>query len=151
MIAWCITRASLWCKVTEGLDVLAAIDAAFVDGAGRPLQNVRIRHTIVLDDPFNDPPQLAEHIPDASPAPVYEQVCCAGHATRTSCHVFYLKCGHVLAAFHLLTLWLQSASPVLQSWRWVTYDARPGHGARCEPTWALVRPLCLLRTHSAKA
>ncbi|KAK9821133.1 hypothetical protein WJX81_005434 [Elliptochloris bilobata] len=60
-------------EVTEGLDVLAAIDAAFVDAAGRPLQNVRIRHTIVLDDPFDDPPQLAEHIPDASPAPVYEQ------------------------------------------------------------------------------
>eukprot|EP00887_Chlorella_sp_A99_P006020 scaffold27.g6020.t1 len=28
-----------------------------------------IRHTILLDDPFPDPPTLAEHIPDASPAP----------------------------------------------------------------------------------
>lgn len=31
----------------------------------------RIRHTIVLDDPFPDPPMLAEHIPDASPAPQF--------------------------------------------------------------------------------
>ena len=53
--------------------MLAAIDAAFVDAGGRPLQNVRVRHTIVLDDPFDDPPQLAEHVPDASPVPVYEQ------------------------------------------------------------------------------
>ena len=65
-------------QVTEGLDVLAAIDAAFVDAGGRPLQNVRIRHTIVLDDPFDDPPQLAEHVPDASPVPVYEQARPAG-------------------------------------------------------------------------
>ena len=66
-------------QISEGLDVLAAIDAAFVDAAGRPLQNVRIRHTIVLDDPFDDPQQLAEHIPDASPAPAHEQ------ARQTGC------------------------------------------------------------------
>lgn len=27
----------------------------------------RIKHTYILDDPFDDPPQLAELIPDASP------------------------------------------------------------------------------------
>ena len=27
----------------------------------------RIKHTYVLDDPFEDPPQLVELIPDASP------------------------------------------------------------------------------------
>ena len=27
----------------------------------------RIKHTYILDDPFGDPPQLAELIPDASP------------------------------------------------------------------------------------
>ena len=26
----------------------------------------------VLDDPFDDPPGLVEHIPEASPEPVYE-------------------------------------------------------------------------------
>jgi hypothetical protein len=29
-----------------------------------PTQNIRIRHTLVLDDPFDDPPQLEEHIPE---------------------------------------------------------------------------------------
>ncbi len=33
----------------------------------------RIRHTIILDDPYDDPPQLEEHIPDASPEPAFEQ------------------------------------------------------------------------------
>ncbi|XP_028785380.1 peptidyl-prolyl cis-trans isomerase CYP59 [Neltuma alba] len=30
-------------------------------------KNIRIKHTYILDDPFDDPPQLAEFIPDASP------------------------------------------------------------------------------------
>lgn len=77
------SRSAGTSQVTEGLDVLAAIDAAFVDAGGRPLQNVRIRHTIVLDDPFDDPPQLAEHVPDTSPVPVYEQARHAG-ASRGS-------------------------------------------------------------------
>jgi peptidyl-prolyl cis-trans isomerase-like 4 len=34
---------------------------------GRPYQNIRIKHTIVLEDPFDDPPGLAKHLPDASP------------------------------------------------------------------------------------
>ena len=34
----------------------------------------RIRHTIVLDDPFDDPPQLEEHIPEQSPEPQFEKV-----------------------------------------------------------------------------
>ncbi|CAL8460649.1 g179 [Coccomyxa elongata] len=58
-------------EVSEGLEVLDAINEALCDDRGRPLQNIRIRHTILLDDPFPDPPQLAEHIPDASPEPVY--------------------------------------------------------------------------------
>jgi hypothetical protein len=33
-----------------------------------------IRHTIILDDPFEDPPALEEHIPEASPEPQFEQV-----------------------------------------------------------------------------
>lgn len=60
--------------MSEGLEVLDAINEALCDDNGRPLQNIRIRHTILLDDPFPDPPQLAEHIPDASPEPVYAAV-----------------------------------------------------------------------------
>lgn len=58
-------------QVSEGTDVLAAINDAIVDAAHRPLQNIRIRHTIILDDPFPDPPQLDEHIPEQSPLPVF--------------------------------------------------------------------------------
>eukprot|EP00884_Botryococcus_braunii_P005430 jgi/Botrbrau1/14889/Bobra.0248s0008.1 len=60
-------------EVSEGLDVLMAINEAFVDDEGRPLQNVRIRHTVILDDPFPDPPQLQEHIPEQSPELVREE------------------------------------------------------------------------------
>lgn len=58
-------------EVAEGMDVLTAMDEVFVDGDSRPYQNIRIRHTIVLEDPFPDPPELAEHIPEASPPPEY--------------------------------------------------------------------------------
>ncbi|KAF8068349.1 CYP59 [Scenedesmus sp. PABB004] len=65
-------RHTLFGRVSEGLDVLEALNEAPVDGAGRPLQNIRIRHTILLDDPFDDPPQLADLVPDASPPPTFE-------------------------------------------------------------------------------
>lgn len=33
----------------------------------------RIRHTHVLDDPFDDPAELASLVPEASPPPTFEQ------------------------------------------------------------------------------
>ncbi|XP_059661833.1 peptidyl-prolyl cis-trans isomerase CYP59 [Cornus florida] len=54
-------------EVAEGLDTLNRINEAYVDEKGRPYKNIRIKHTYVLDDPFDDPSQLAELIPDASP------------------------------------------------------------------------------------
>ena len=60
-------RYTLFAEVTEGLDVVREISNAYADSDGRPYQNIRIRHTIVLDDPFDDPPGLV--VPDASPEP----------------------------------------------------------------------------------
>lgn len=60
-------------EVAEGHEVLDTLNDAYVDDDGRPWQNIRIRHTIILDDPFEDPPELMEHIPDASPPPVFEK------------------------------------------------------------------------------
>lgn len=60
-------------EVAEGWDVLDAINDAVVDGRGRPLQNIRVRHTIVLDDPTPDPRGLADLVPDASPAPEFAE------------------------------------------------------------------------------
>ena len=54
-------------EVAEGLEIVQAIAEAYADADGRPYQNIRIRHTIVLEDPFDDPAGLV--VPDASPEP----------------------------------------------------------------------------------
>lgn len=60
-------RYTIFGEVAEGLEVVKEISNAYADGSGRPYQNIRIRHTIVLDDPFDDPPGLL--VPDKSPEP----------------------------------------------------------------------------------
>lgn len=59
-------------KVVEGFDVLEKINEAFTDDNGRPLKDIRVRHTVVLDDPFDDPPGLVE--PSESPLPSKAQL-----------------------------------------------------------------------------
>ncbi|XP_066533522.1 peptidyl-prolyl cis-trans isomerase-like 4 [Hoplias malabaricus] len=59
-------------EVTEGMDVLAKINEAFVDKDFIPYQDIRINHTMILDDPFDDPPDLP--VPDRSPEPTKEQL-----------------------------------------------------------------------------
>ncbi|KAF3322517.1 peptidyl-prolyl cis-trans isomerase CYP59 isoform X1 [Carex littledalei] len=51
----------------ESFETLAKINEAFVDDRGRPLKNIRIKHTYILDDPFDDPSQLSDFVPDSSP------------------------------------------------------------------------------------
>ncbi|EIM88017.1 cyclophilin-like protein [Stereum hirsutum FP-91666 SS1] len=51
--------------VVEGLDTLDKLNDVFVDQEGRPFKDVRIRHVVVLDDPFPDPPGLG--VPDSPP------------------------------------------------------------------------------------
>ena len=64
-------KAAICGEVVEGFDVLEKINTAFIDQSGRPLQDIRILHTVVLDDPFDDPPGLVE--PAQSPVPSAEQ------------------------------------------------------------------------------
>ncbi|XP_060907336.1 peptidyl-prolyl cis-trans isomerase-like 4 [Labrus mixtus] len=59
-------------EVTEGMDVLAKINETFVDKDFIPFQDIRINHTVVLEDPFDDPPDLP--VPDRSPEPTKEQL-----------------------------------------------------------------------------
>ena len=40
--------------MAEGFDVLAKINEAYCDKDGRPFQDIRIYHTVILDDPFPD-------------------------------------------------------------------------------------------------
>jgi len=51
--------------VVEGLDTLDKINEVFVDQDGRPFKDIRIRHVVVLEDPFPDPPGLI--VPDSPP------------------------------------------------------------------------------------
>ncbi|TPX73850.1 hypothetical protein CcCBS67573_g04881 [Chytriomyces confervae] len=59
-------------KVVEGLDVLDALNAQQVDHEKRPFRDIRIKHTIILDDPFPDPPNMVE--PPRSPSPPPEML-----------------------------------------------------------------------------
>ncbi|XP_056437641.1 peptidyl-prolyl cis-trans isomerase-like 4 [Gadus chalcogrammus] len=59
-------------EVSEGLEVLAKINETFVDKDFLPFQDIRINHTVVLEDPFDDPPNLP--VPDRSPEPTKEQL-----------------------------------------------------------------------------
>jgi peptidyl-prolyl cis-trans isomerase-like 4 len=60
-------KAAIFGKVVEGFDVLEKINEAIVDEKGYPLIDIRINHTVVLDDPYPDPQGLRE--PSASPPP----------------------------------------------------------------------------------
>lgn len=42
----------------EGMEILEQINSQFCDEDGRPYRDIRILHTHVLDDPFDDPPQV---------------------------------------------------------------------------------------------
>lgn len=65
-------KAAVFGQVVEGFDVLEKINAAFVDDKGRPLKDIRILHTVVLDDPYDDPEGLVE--PPESPVPSAAQL-----------------------------------------------------------------------------
>ncbi|XP_077409289.1 peptidyl-prolyl cis-trans isomerase-like 4 isoform X1 [Vanacampus margaritifer] len=59
-------------EVSEGLDVVTKINETFVDTDFVPFQDIRINHTVILDDPFDDPADLP--VPDRSPDPTKEQL-----------------------------------------------------------------------------
>ncbi|BEJ15253.1 hypothetical protein CspHIS471_0410200 [Cutaneotrichosporon sp. HIS471] len=50
--------------VVEGLETLDKINDAYLDKEGRPLQDIRIRHVEILEDPFEDPPNMIP-VPDS--------------------------------------------------------------------------------------
>ena len=42
-------------QIAEGMDVLDKLNKAYVDLKSRPVQNIRIKHTIIIDDPYKEP------------------------------------------------------------------------------------------------
>jgi peptidyl-prolyl cis-trans isomerase-like 4 len=65
-------KAAIFGKVVEGFDALEKINDSFCDEKGRPLVDIRIKHTVILDDPYDDPPGLSE--PPESPLPSAAQL-----------------------------------------------------------------------------
>ena len=65
-------KAAIFGTVVEGFDTLEKINAAYIDDKGRPLKDIRLLHTVVLDDPFDDPYGLVE--PPKSPVPSAAQL-----------------------------------------------------------------------------
>ncbi|OAA65822.1 Peptidyl-prolyl cis-trans isomerase, cyclophilin-type [Niveomyces insectorum RCEF 264] len=65
-------KSAIFGRVVEGFDVLDKINNAIVDSNGYPLADIRIKHTVVLDDPYPDPAGLTE--PSSSPAPTRAQL-----------------------------------------------------------------------------
>ncbi|RGP78717.1 peptidyl-prolyl cis-trans isomerase-like 4 [Fusarium longipes] len=65
-------KAAIFGKVVEGFEVLDKINEAIVDEKGHPLIDIRIKHTVILDDPYADPPGLRE--PSSSPPPTDKQL-----------------------------------------------------------------------------
>jgi len=59
-------------EVAEGMDVVMKINEAFCDKDNRPYQDIRITHTVILDDPLDDPSGLV--IPDHSPEPTQDEI-----------------------------------------------------------------------------
>lgn len=64
-------KAAIFGEVAEGFDALEKINTAFIDSNGRPLQDIRLLHTVVVEDPLDDVPGLIE--PPKSPVPSTEQ------------------------------------------------------------------------------
>ncbi len=59
-------------QVTEGLDILRYLNDAICDHTHRPYQDIRITHTVVLDDPFENPRSFKA--PSRSPSPSAERL-----------------------------------------------------------------------------
>jgi len=54
-------------EIVEGLEILEKLNERICDDEHRPYQDIRITHTVILDDPFPDPAGL--EVPDRSPEP----------------------------------------------------------------------------------
>uniref|UniRef100_U5EWX9 peptidylprolyl isomerase n=1 Tax=Corethrella appendiculata TaxID=1370023 RepID=U5EWX9_9DIPT len=59
-------------EVTEGHDVLRKLNEAICDETHRPYQDIRITHTVILDDPFSNPRGF--RTPSRSPSPSVERL-----------------------------------------------------------------------------
>lgn len=59
-------------EVSEGHEILRKLNEAICDSDNRPYQDIRITHTVVLEDPFEDPKGF--RAPSRSPSPSAERL-----------------------------------------------------------------------------
>ncbi|KAH9504712.1 Peptidyl-prolyl cis-trans isomerase-like 4 [Bulinus truncatus] len=59
-------------EVAEGFDIIEKFNTTFCGEDNRPHQDIRIYHTIILDDPYDDPDAL--EVPAVSPGPTEEML-----------------------------------------------------------------------------
>lgn len=59
-------------EVVEGLDILRKLNETICDEEFRPYQDIRVTHTVILEDPFPDPEKFVE--PCSSPEPTAERL-----------------------------------------------------------------------------
>ncbi|GAY42423.1 hypothetical protein CUMW_066740, partial [Citrus unshiu] len=85
-------KHTIFGEVAEGLETLSRINESFVDEKNRPYKNIRIKHTYILEDPFDDPAQLAELIPDASPEGKPKDECSYVFACMHSLYLLEVLC-----------------------------------------------------------
>ncbi|KAJ8681687.1 hypothetical protein QAD02_017479 [Eretmocerus hayati] len=57
-------------EITEGLEIILKLNETICDADHRPYQDIRISHTVILEDPYEDPQGLI--VPDRSPEPTKE-------------------------------------------------------------------------------
>lgn len=65
-------RHCVFGEVVEGVEGLYAFNETICDNNHRPYQDIRITHTVVLDDPFPDPDNLV--VPCSSPEPTSDRL-----------------------------------------------------------------------------
>lgn len=58
--------------VEEGFEVLDKINRSIVNENNQPLYKIRIKHTVIIDDPFPDDSQIQKLIPVSSPKEIKE-------------------------------------------------------------------------------
>ncbi|CDK26865.1 unnamed protein product [Kuraishia capsulata CBS 1993] len=61
------TSGVVFGKVVEGFQTLQSVNEAIIDSSRRPIKDIRIFHTYVLDDPYPDP--VGFSAPSVSPRP----------------------------------------------------------------------------------
>ncbi|PAV91990.1 hypothetical protein WR25_06108 isoform A [Diploscapter pachys] len=65
-------KHTIFGQVTEGIETLEALNEQLTDDNKKPFKDIRIAHTIVLNDPFEDP--LRVKYPSRSPSPTYDML-----------------------------------------------------------------------------